>query len=366
MEQANIVQRARERYLENKEKRDNNIIDYIPFYKTMPRFSKYMPGLVGGNYYHITANTSVGKTVLAKYMAILTPYIFSKTVMPINYRIIYFALEESEEEFVDSLICAVLNEAYGLDVDTMMLNSYRENPISNDILDKIKAVEKIVVEIMERVDLQTNILNPTGIYKYCRQVSEQLGNHIHKKEVFTENPVYSHYEPHDDTQVIVVIDNFNLLSTEKGAPTLRDAMGKMSLDYCRLQITKNWKWVVLGIVQQAAAGEQEEFYKGRSIISKLKPSLYNYGDNKTISRDAHIVMGLFGPDRHELEEYEGYPIKEFRSTFKSLEILKNRLGRVNIEIPLFFDHTLGTFSELPSPDNTALLENFLKKARKIL
>lgn len=364
MDKNGLIKDAISRYTENKEKRDRGIIDYIPFYHSLPRFSNYLPGIIRGKYMHFTAHSSVGKTQLAKFLTIMVPYIFSKRVSKLNYKIIYFALEESEEEFVDNLVAVVLNEKYKMNIDAETLNSYKKETISKEIINRIIESEKIVSEILDTVDIVTTESNPTGLYKYCKNISEANGEHKKKIVEYVKSggeverrEVYDKYVPKNDTQFIVVTDHLGLIGTERGAETTHKAMSKWSQSYARLEITKRWKFSVVDIIQQAAAGEDETFYKGKSIISKLKPSLSGYGDNKIIARDAHIILGLFGPNRFEIEEFNGYNIRKFGDKFRSLEVIKNRGGKSNIEVPLLFEPHKNHFTELPFPGDP-LLNNY--------
>lgn len=370
-----VTQLARERYIRNKENREKGVLDYIPFYHSLPRLSKFIPGFIRGKYYHLTANSSVGKTQLAKFLTIILPYIFSKEVQELNYKIIYIALEESKDEFVDGLICALINTRYKINISSEVLNSYTEDSLNEDIIQKIDECSSIVEDIMNHVIFEDSISNPTGLYKLCRSISEQYGKHVYEERAFTKDgvtsieSVYKEYIPNDDTHFLVVCDHVGLLSPEKGAETTRDAMNRWSTDYAMKQIIKHWKWTVVDVIQQAAATEQEQYYKGQTIISKLKPSLSGYGDNKVIGRNAHVILSFFGPSRFEIEDYAGFNMKLLGDNFRVLEILKNRGGRVGLELCLLFEPHRQFISELPNPSTVGGTEkiqrivNYLKQLR---
>jgi replicative DNA helicase len=353
MEQTNLIEDAIKRYENNINRRDSGIYDYIPIFHVLPRFSKYFPGLLRGTNIIISAGTGVGKTQFVKFLTLLTPYLFNKVAEhKIKYKVLYFALEESKEEIVDSLIAAVLNEVYGLDLDVYSLNSYTEKALNPDVILKIKHCENVIAEILENVDIIDTINNPTGIYKYCREVSNQLGEHHFVDKIFIENgeeilrKVYSHYTPNDETQVLVVVDHLSLLEEEKDATTTADAMKRWSYNYARRQITKHWKWTVINVQQQMAATEEAEYYKNRVNVNKVKPTLYGLADNKRTARDAHQILFLFAPDRFEIEEYMGFDIASMRDNFRSCILGKNRYGISNVEIPLEFSGAKIRFKEL--------------------
>ncbi len=340
---------------------DNGKLNCIPFYEAYPRLSKYLPGIVKGTYYIVSANSGIGKTQLAKHMFVLTPYRFIKNNPDcgLKLKILYFALEESREEFIDSLIVAHLFEKYGISIDTLQLRSMYKNSLSQDILDKLKECQEYFNDLFNCVEVIDSVSNPTGIYKYCRDYSEQHGKHIHTTREFTEKDsfgnekktnerVYSHYEPNDPNEyVIVLTDHISLLGEESGM-NKHQTMSKWSVDYCRKQITKHWKYIVVNIQQQSSESEKQQFtISGKSIESKLEPSLDGLGDNKMTQRDALVVLGLFAPDRYGIEVHNGYNIKVLKDNYRQLSILKNRIGRSNLKIPLYFKGESNHFEELP-------------------
>ena len=101
------------RIQELKKLRQNRIegkVNCIPFTDTFPKLSQYVPGIIKGYIYHNVAMSGVSKTQFTKYAFIWTPYIYNKLhpESKIDYKIILFLLEESEEEFIDSAICTML------------------------------------------------------------------------------------------------------------------------------------------------------------------------------------------------------------------------------------------------------------------
>ena len=146
----------------------------------------------------------------------------------------------------------------------------------------------------------------------------------------------------------VIVDHFSLLSPEAGSETLHKAMTKMSAEYGRKQITKHYNYFFVNVQQQAAESEKQQYTNvGQSIESKLEPSLSDLGDNKLTQRDAHIVFGLFAPDRFEIKNHLGYKIDVLKDNYRSLSILKNREGRSNLKLGIYFDGKVNYFKEMP-------------------
>jgi hypothetical protein len=362
---------AVEKIKKNKEVADSGNVNCIPFV-WLPKLRTVLPGIIKGTNWIVTASSGVGKTQFSKYMFVYKPieWIKSKPELGIKYKILYFALEESKEEFMFSMISSRLYSKYGIEVDTLTLQSMYEKSLSDDIIEKIEECKEYFSDLDQYVEIIDSISNPTGIFKYVRQYSVANGTHYYynfktdkeKNNVITweeydkltpaesKNFAYSHYIPnHPNEYVGVIVDHASLLQPEAGASTVHEAMSKMSAEYGRKQITKHYNYFFVFVQQQAAAGEQAEYTKmGGKIEEKFKPSLANLGDNKLTTRDAHVVLGLFAPARYNIQRYNGYDITRLADNFRSVEILKNRIGSGYVEDALYFDGRVNEFRELPS------------------
>ena len=104
----------------------------------------------------------------------------------------------------------------------------------------------------------------------------------------------------------------------------------------------------VNVQQQSSDKEKVQFtYKGESIESKLEPSLDGLGDCKVTQRDALVIFGLFSPERYAIAKHLGYDITKLKDRYRSLSILKNRRGRPNLKLPLYFEGSTNTFEQLP-------------------
>ncbi len=301
----------------------------------------------------------------------------------IKLKILYFALEESKEEFMYSLITNRLMEKYNIHISVTALQSLSDNPLSDYTLEKIKECREYFMELTECLEVIDSISNPTGIYKYVKNYSRDNGIHYYydfendkeKKRVITEQErnrlgnvekakyAYSHYTPNNpDEYVIVISDHLSLLQTENGAETLHAAMTKMSAEYARKNITKHFKYVFVGVQQQSSDKEKLQFTNtGSNIEQKLEPSLDGLGDNKLTQRDALVILGLFAPDRYGIRSHLGYNVGKLRDNYRCLIVLKNRIGKPNLKLGLFFDGMTNFFNELPSEMGDGDYQNIKNK-----
>lgn len=344
---------------EAKKVREEGGVNSIPF--GLPSLDKHIPGIIKGMQYKISANSGVGKTQLAKFLFVNQAYKFIKENphLGIKLKIMYFALEESKEEFMFSLISNRLKEHYGLTVDSMTLRGFT-NILPDDIVVKVESCREYFSELEKSIDIIDSESSPIGIYQYVRGYATDNGKHHWKNHTYTRSnpdgtiseeirPLYDYYEPNDTKEfVIVLIDHLGLL---QGDGTLHDSMGQMSTTYGRKMITKHFKYVYVDVHQQMSETEKQQFTNsGQSIESKLEPSLNGLGNNKEVQRDSYFVIGLFAPERYQIEKHLGYDITVLKDFYRCLSIMKNRMGTPNIKIPLLFNGASNTFSQLPKAD----------------
>jgi hypothetical protein len=299
--------------------------------------------------------------MITKHLFLNSPVNYIKNNPDSNFKlkIFYFALEESEEEFYITLLSNRLKLEHGLDIDPNDLLSRRRQTITEEVLKKILETEKYFEDFNKIVEVNDWVSNPYGIFKHVREYARNNGKfYLNDKEVDParhsedSSPSFNKYVPNNpDEYVIVIVDHIGLFSySEKD--TLHAAMSKWSQDYCRKQLSKNYKYICVNVQQQMGDQEKQQFtFRGDSIVNKVKPSLNGLADNKLTQRDHHVVLGLFAPDRYGIEEYQGYNIELLKDNFRAMQILKNRIGIPNKEVPLCFYGDTNIFKELPYPDD---------------
>lgn len=339
---------------------------FISFKNIFPRLYEYIPGLIKGNYYSITAGTSVGKSKFAKYLFVRYSYDYCKKYnMPL--KIIYFALEESEEKFWISMKCDFLNEMFNTSITYYQYKGFHEG-MTDEIRKQLEIIEPLINDMKKIIHIEKTS-NPTGIKKTIIQHLDLLGkNHIVETFKDKDDKEYHKYEyryNNENTHVIVVIDHNILLSPEKNefndCSTTFLAMGKMS-EYM-IKLCDKYKIIGCVVHQQESNNENVNNIK----VDNLQPTLSKAGMNKIITQDYHVVFGLFAPYFYKLTNvtnYKDYNIKEmFKNKFRELSILKHRDGELGINIPLYFEGRMNYFEELPLPHEKEKLKEIYKKLK---
>ena len=335
----------------------------------LPRFENQLPGIEKGKYYLFTANSKVGKTQITDWLCLYNTVqqIIDKN-LNIKLKIFYFTLEMSKEEKMLSAFANILYIKEGIRLSPTDLKSTKaDRVLPQDIIDIIKKYEPYFNKLQEIVEFIDDIRNPTGIYKLVRNYALANGTiHTRKIEIkpgqFIE--VEDYYEPNDEEEyVMIIIDHISLIDTEvvNGKQlSLAESMVHLSSNYL-IKLRNRFNYIPIVVQQQAAAQESVENKKA----NKLKPTLDGLGDSKLIGRDANVILGLFSPFRHEIQEYYGYDVTKFKDNIRFLEIIGGREGGTGAICPLYFDGAVNYFKELPKPDDKEGIDAVYKFLDKI-
>lgn len=331
---------AKERLEKLKKQREDKLngkLQLIPFYHHLPKLAHFVPGIFKGAMITCMAGTGDSKSKFSKFCTILIPY-WLKQKENLKYKVIYFALEESEEEFIDSIFLMLLKTKYDVSIDYASLNSYRKEAIGEDILKLMDECAEEVDKILEDVIICDSIFNPTGLYYECMKYAKQWGT-THEDGTYTPN------DP--NLQVVVICDHVSLITGEKDKDsgtylTKGQAMAKWSTHYCLKYITKRLNWAVWNVQQTTMTSEGSEKKK----MNSLEPTMEDLANNKEIARDCTLVLTLFSPYKNKIADYRGFNIGKLKDNFRNLGIIKNRYGPSNANIPLYFNGAAGLYEEM--------------------
>ena len=345
---------------ERRERLFNNQLNCIP--SPFKRFSEDFIGIEQACHYVITASTKGAKSQFTSYTFIYKPLMFCYyTKADIDYKVIYFPLEETPERIMERFISWLLFDfSKGkIRISPRDLRS-TTSPVSEEILDIINSeeIQDILKYFEEHIIFPEEAVNPTGIFKYCKNYAEEHGTVYTKTSQYKDEfgvvqsrQVFDRYEPDNPNEYrLIIIDTINLIDTERGM-TLKQSMDKLS-EYCAKYLRNRYNYSPVIIQQQAFDQEGNEAFK----IGRVRPSVAGLGDSKYTSRDSNVVLGLFSPFRFALKEYEGYDISKFKDNIRFLEMIVNRDGEMGGLCPLFFDGAVCQFEELPRPEDKSGLQ----------
>lgn len=345
---------------ENKQRREEGKYNSIPF--AFSKLNRISPGIIRGMQYNISASSGIGKTQLAKYLFVQSPYLWLKQnpQADIKLKLFYFAHEESIDEFISTMISSQLKVKYGKNISMMDLASYGDSQLDDETLEQIKTLESYFADFESHIQIVDTLSNIDQMYLH---VKEWLLNHgkLYYKDLKTgkistekqENYVPSHYTPDDPEMYVgVIVDHVSLSTSNEG---LHQTMSKWSDVYTKL-LTKLYNCFTLDIQQQSAAQEEIQYTtRGETVEEKMVPTLSGLGDNKKVGRNYKMSLGLFAPDRYHIESYGSdetgtkYRVAGLNDHIRFVTVMKNRFGISNKQFALYFNGQTNEFIELPKP-----------------
>ncbi len=360
-----LAEERKKYYLQRSLDNSNNISSGIPWGIIFPKIGSIIPVIPKGYQILWTAGSGIGKTQTWIGIVLYSVYKLKKEhpELKLNIKLVIALLEDTKEMFIDRLYSMIIYDKYKIKLDGFALQSLRGQSLDSKMNPILDDVQKEIEFLLEDCEIIDNIYNPTGLYKWCRSISNKYGEHKNKDKEFvhddgkkTIESVYSHYELKDpNMQFLLIVDNLNNLAQEKQDMRVLSQLETINLwsrSYCRLQIAKHWKWSILNVIQQAADSEKQQFdIRGRTIVEKIKPSLDGLGNSKECQRDHFVIFGIFAPNRFGIQSYpeeSGYDISSLGDKFRSLIVLKSNLSQTNVEIPLYFDGAVSNIKEMPA------------------
>lgn len=255
------------------------------------RFTNDFAGLEQSQYLCITSFTKGGKSQFCSYsfiyQTIMYAY-FSKAT--IDFKIIYFPLEETKERILQRFMSWLLFH-FSKGTIRMAPKDLRSttNACPEEVIDRLRQfdIQDILQYFEDHVIFPTESPNPTGIYKYCKQYAEEHGT-VHKKTikmkdefgVLQNREVFDSYEQDNPNEYrLIIIDTINLIDTERDM-SLKQSMDKLS-EYLAKYLRNRYHFSPIVIQQQAFESEGNEAFK----LGRVRPSVAGLGDSKYISRD---------------------------------------------------------------------------------
>jgi energy-coupling factor transporter ATP-binding protein EcfA2 len=320
------------------------------------RFSKEFAGIRRGDYICFTGNTSSGKTTLTKKLAVWDAIEYA-IKHNLDLRILYFGLEESEEEFEYSLMSYLLKTRFGLRYNILDFEFITDG-VKDEDLSKIEEIEHVFKQWRSYIDYYDNIYHPYSIYSKVKEFAESRGRFVITNPAHTNWDKYVPNNP--DEFIIVIVDHLSLVLPEKSHGNQLDlAMQSMS-SYLRQYVSKKFKYTAISVHQQMAASEDLDHVKEKAWM----PSLNGLADNKRVGRDYLTVIGIGNPKRYGISSFGGYSqLGDYDGFMRFLVIRKQRYGPVDSYIGITMDGKTGTIKAAPPPteiESLKQLKDFIK------
>jgi len=310
------------------------------------RLVDYVPDIQQGTYYLIGGETGTGKTAFADNCFLYNPYDWIKNnpKTKMKMKMIYWSFEIDKTVKMTKGICKKLYTDYAIITDINFVLSRGKNRVSQEVYDKVILLRNYFEELEDVLEIFDGAINPTGINKFMINYAKKNGKFVTKKYKTDEGrkgEAFDYYIPNDpNLYTMIMVDHVSLSKKEQGMTT-KETVDKLS-EYM-IPMRNNFGFSPV-IVQQIGRGNTSS---ERMKMDKIEPQLSDFKDSGNTQQDANVILSLFSPRRHELENFRGFDIKQLKDRFRSLCVLKNRDGPSDIRVPLHFIGEVGQFTELP-------------------
>lgn len=302
------------------------------------------------NNYLIGGYTGSGKTSLIDDAFVLNPvdYYLRHNKSDLHLKIVYYSMERRKNfKFAKWISRRIfLDTGNIIPVTRMMGWVNKEQRLTKDEHDLIKAHRDYIEGILSVVTIMDMPENPTGMRKYMHQLALANGK---IEEVDEYHKVYVANKP--GTIILKIKDHLGLIKREKILPTKKEIIDKASED-------DRFERDFFGF----SAVNISQFNRDISNPMRIKngevePMMEDFKDSGNTQEDADVVLSLFDPFRYKVVDPSGYDLTKLRDEhgrkkYRSLKILKNSYGSDDIRIGLAFQPEVGMFKELPKVSDT--------------
>lgn len=330
-------------------------INGIPF--AIPEMRKYIPSIERSNYYLITGPSKGAKSQLTNDL-ILYNSIFYAHDHPdlLTVHFIMFPLEEGKEMTMCRFMSHVLYEWYNTRISPSdLMSSNPEKPLSNDILSILESEKfREIISFFESCIQFEEANTSVGIDIIVKNYAKTHGETIYGDETFVdENGIERHkiigYKPNDPNEyVFVLIDHANLIVPTKDEKTDFNAIAETSKNLVKYY--RNYHYISV-LVQQQADGEVTSLEAAKNL--NILPTKAGLRSQKSSGNDCTCMLGICNPGFIQtLNEFKGYDLRRFKRKYlRFCNIIFQRFGEAEVEVPLFFDGAVNHFQKFPRPED---------------
>lgn len=352
---------------ERQVKLNQGVPTMIPF-KSFPRLSKKVPGIIPGDSVLITGTTGTGKSRFTR--SILKDTISFCESNNLDVDIIINSLEESREKFIVSSLASSLWHNFKVKASFFDLANYATVPMTKILREQIESCKEDVNKLQKYVEL-VHIANPYGFFVHVLRHLFKTGKfYLRNKQITDFEEVkgnsnnWDKYVPNNPNRIVIVVsDTLDAYQPESGK-TKYETVLTFSKFFTRKILGLQCNVISIFVQQQSSDLERiQTNFKGKTEIEKLKPGLDSLLTCKAVAQDCGLVIGIFDPVKYGEVEYLNYSkLDELdNADFRSLIILKTREGEktTDNEVPVAAYFSRDEFVEMPLP-NTPALKQFYK------
>lgn len=356
----------------------------------------------------IGSNPGSGKTSFVDDQYVLGPYDLwqkNRDKTDLQFRALYVNGERPLREKLAKWACWKLYKEHRIQLDVSTFLGYTKMRASVGAWDKFVACRDWVDELLDYVDIKSQVMTPETYYQWGILHAKNHGTLIEADTIgikyHGETTYIDFFQPtqiktlkngevkqfvefkdkfgkfhtifqldvlyiENDTNLVtqVVYDH---LGKNKGEGNKKDRIDRISQYSSEFRDVLQFSPVLISQFNRALGNTDRMKLHG----SDLSPSIDDFKDSSNTQEDADIILALFNPFRYkafdEKGKYMGYAVRDLMlsplgfNRFRSLSILKNSYGIDDAQIGLKFLGEVMTFQTMPEEHETAALTAMYKR-----
>lgn len=317
----------------------------------LPILQSMTYGVQRQTYTVLAGGTGSGKTTLALYSYVYR--VINDHLEDMCYRVVFFSFEMPAEMLLAKLLSTYIWETYGIELNYASIMS-REDKLSDDLYELINGCKPWLQKFMKQLVIIDSPIGADAVYASLKGYAQRNG---------VETPGINgkiHYKPNIDGEIVqIVVDHLGLVRlTNK---TKKEEMDLLA-NYL-LTIRNIYGYSPLVLMQINRTSSSMDRRKGG--FSEIE--LSDLKDTGTAAEAAELVIALFNPWREKLPVHQGYSIRLLQNHYRSIQILKSRLGESEKQVAVNFFGSIGLFEELPPAEElNRLSESQLKRYTRLV
>ncbi len=333
----------------------DGIINYLPF-PDLGEFTKAFPGLMRGETNCWTGTPASSKTSFLKFLLIHWGIKIARK-LGLDYKIIWFHLEESDEQFEYSLLSNALYEKSNRRIRKNIRDfEFVGGSVGPEDFDLIEQADKRVSLMLEYIEHHENPYNTTGIYNKIRAFARKRGKFFLNGRQLTDEEVnansrWDKYVPDNPKEfIVIVLDHILLVNKESNQANVHEAIWD-TVEKLRSMCAKQFNYCVNIVQHQDNVSENQESRKNMEVL----PTLQGLGKNKEVNRSYLNVIGITDLNRTNangtgstgVQIWDGgVSVPKMGRFMRVVNIMKNRYGTVDVRESLFSDGKVAHFELL--------------------
>jgi len=271
---------------------------------------------------------------------------------PIKF--IYFNMRSSARLKLQKLMCLYLKLEYDyvIDIPTLLNGVGKLYSLEDKHKRAIESASEFFDELEENMHMINGPQTPSDIANAVKRIMEEYGHRDGQGDYYFD-------EEHKGQYTMIYIDNTdNLLPESDGYSAMSaDALEKRLGEYL---------------------DEFKSVYKTTNFVIKpskisnsriLKDSEPSYKDLGNIGKVADVGLVTYNPFDENNNKYLNYPVEDLvirgKNRFRTITVVRNKLGTSNITVGLIFLGECGYVRESPHPNEETDFEDFVGILRQL-